>query len=91
YLGLMTAHKPSSPLQQAYRSLVKQNRASWHPAQANQLFLGIHLTLLKIRKTLEEVKVLSDLNHCNIVRYHSCWLEDTAYQWDTSTDSSSAS
>ncbi|MED6270271.1 hypothetical protein CHARACLAT_008604 [Characodon lateralis] len=42
-------------------------------------------------KTLEEVKVLSDLNHCNIVRYHSCWLEDTAYQWDTSTDSSSAS
>ncbi|KAK5599795.1 hypothetical protein CRENBAI_015611 [Crenichthys baileyi] len=42
-------------------------------------------------KTLEEVKVLSDLNHCNIVRYHSCWLEDTAHQWDTSTDSSSAS
>uniref|UniRef100_A0A3B5LHK9 Eukaryotic translation initiation factor 2-alpha kinase 2 n=1 Tax=Xiphophorus couchianus TaxID=32473 RepID=A0A3B5LHK9_9TELE len=42
-------------------------------------------------KTLEEVKVLSELNHCNIVRYHSCWLEDTAYSWDTSTDSSSAS
>ncbi|XP_035981926.1 interferon-induced, double-stranded RNA-activated protein kinase isoform X1 [Fundulus heteroclitus] len=42
-------------------------------------------------KTLEEVKVLSDLNHCNIVRYHSCWLEDTAHQWDTSTESSSAS
>ncbi|XP_032409557.1 interferon-induced, double-stranded RNA-activated protein kinase-like [Xiphophorus hellerii] len=42
-------------------------------------------------KTLEEVKVLSKLNHCNIVRYHSCWLEDTAYSWDTSTDSSSAS
>uniref|UniRef100_A0A3B3W1I4 Interferon-induced, double-stranded RNA-activated protein kinase-like n=1 Tax=Poecilia latipinna TaxID=48699 RepID=A0A3B3W1I4_9TELE len=40
-------------------------------------------------KTLEEVKVLSELNHCNIVRYHSCWLEDTAYQWDASTDSSS--
>ncbi|KAM4730535.1 interferon-induced, double-stranded RNA-activated protein kinase-like [Anableps anableps] len=42
-------------------------------------------------KTLDEVKVLSDLNHCNIVRYYSCWLEDTAYQWDASTDSSSAS
>uniref|UniRef100_A0A3B3UYG8 Interferon-induced, double-stranded RNA-activated protein kinase-like n=1 Tax=Poecilia latipinna TaxID=48699 RepID=A0A3B3UYG8_9TELE len=46
---------------------------------------------VKIVKTLEEVKVLSELNHCNIVRYHSCWLEDTAYQWDASTDSSSAS
>uniref|UniRef100_A0A3B5LF26 Eukaryotic translation initiation factor 2-alpha kinase 2 n=1 Tax=Xiphophorus couchianus TaxID=32473 RepID=A0A3B5LF26_9TELE len=44
---------------------------------------------VKIVKTLEEVKVLSELNHCNIVRYHSCWLEDTAYSWDTSTDSSS--
>ncbi|XP_043991708.1 interferon-induced, double-stranded RNA-activated protein kinase isoform X2 [Gambusia affinis] len=42
-------------------------------------------------KTLEEVKVLSELNHCNIVRYHSCWLEDTAYHWDPSTDSSSSS
>ncbi|XP_015248716.1 PREDICTED: interferon-induced, double-stranded RNA-activated protein kinase-like isoform X1 [Cyprinodon variegatus] len=42
-------------------------------------------------KTLQEVKVLSDLNHCNIVRYHSCWLEDGTYQWDTSTGSSSAS
>uniref|UniRef100_A0A3Q2D202 Interferon-induced, double-stranded RNA-activated protein kinase-like n=1 Tax=Cyprinodon variegatus TaxID=28743 RepID=A0A3Q2D202_CYPVA len=42
-------------------------------------------------KTLQEVKVLSDLNHCNIVRYHSCWLEDGTYQWDTSTGSSSPS
>ncbi|XP_061601513.1 interferon-induced, double-stranded RNA-activated protein kinase-like isoform X2 [Cololabis saira] len=42
-------------------------------------------------KALHEVKVLSDLNHCNIVRYHSCWIEDTQYQWDSSADSSSAS
>ncbi|XP_013861386.1 interferon-induced, double-stranded RNA-activated protein kinase [Austrofundulus limnaeus] len=42
-------------------------------------------------KTLQEVKVLSDLNHCNIVRYHSCWIEDTTYQWDGSSDASSAS
>ncbi|XP_017292149.1 interferon-induced, double-stranded RNA-activated protein kinase isoform X2 [Kryptolebias marmoratus] len=42
-------------------------------------------------KTLQEVKVLSDLNHCNIVRYHSCWIEDTAHQWDSSSDTSSAS
>ncbi|XP_037547826.1 interferon-induced, double-stranded RNA-activated protein kinase [Nematolebias whitei] len=42
-------------------------------------------------KTLQEVKVLSDLNHCNIVRYYSCWIEDTAHLWDSSSDTSSAS
>ncbi|CAG6017643.1 unnamed protein product [Menidia menidia] len=44
-----------------------------------------------VKKVLQEVKVLSDLNHANIVRYHSCWMEDSPYQWDTSTGSSSAS
>ncbi|XP_075332640.1 interferon-induced, double-stranded RNA-activated protein kinase-like [Odontesthes bonariensis] len=44
-----------------------------------------------VKNALQEVKVLSDLNHCNIVRYHSCWMEDSGYQWDSSTDSSSAS
>uniref|UniRef100_A0A3B3DWN1 Eukaryotic translation initiation factor 2-alpha kinase 2 n=1 Tax=Oryzias melastigma TaxID=30732 RepID=A0A3B3DWN1_ORYME len=37
-----------------------------------------------------EVKVLSDLNHCNIVRYYTCWIEDSAPQWDGSTESSSS-
>ncbi|XP_072246397.1 uncharacterized protein [Leuresthes tenuis] len=44
-----------------------------------------------VKNALPEVKVLSDLNHCNIVRYHSCWMEESGYQWDSSTDSSSAS
>uniref|UniRef100_G3NK90 non-specific serine/threonine protein kinase n=1 Tax=Gasterosteus aculeatus aculeatus TaxID=481459 RepID=G3NK90_GASAC len=44
-----------------------------------------------VKKALGEVKVLSDLNHCNIVRYYSCWLEDSGYQWDSAEDSSSSS
>uniref|UniRef100_A0A3P9IPE7 non-specific serine/threonine protein kinase n=1 Tax=Oryzias latipes TaxID=8090 RepID=A0A3P9IPE7_ORYLA len=42
------------------------------------------------KEALREVKVLSDLNHCNIVRYYICWIEDSAPQWDGSTDSSSS-
>lgn len=43
-----------------------------------------------IREARREVKVLSDLNHCNIVRYYTCWIEDSAPQWDGSTESSSS-
>uniref|UniRef100_A0A8C7ZA83 Eukaryotic translation initiation factor 2-alpha kinase 2 n=1 Tax=Oryzias sinensis TaxID=183150 RepID=A0A8C7ZA83_9TELE len=42
------------------------------------------------KEALREVKVLSELNHCNIVRYYICWIEDSAPQWDGSTDSSSS-
>uniref|UniRef100_A0A1A7YIF1 Eukaryotic translation initiation factor 2-alpha kinase 2 n=1 Tax=Iconisemion striatum TaxID=60296 RepID=A0A1A7YIF1_9TELE len=42
-------------------------------------------------ETLQEVMALSDLNHCNIVRYHSCWTSNVDHQWDSSTESSSAS
>uniref|UniRef100_A0A8C7ZAB5 Protein kinase domain-containing protein n=1 Tax=Oryzias sinensis TaxID=183150 RepID=A0A8C7ZAB5_9TELE len=45
---------------------------------------------VKIVQALREVKVLSELNHCNIVRYYICWIEDSAPQWDGSTDSSSS-
>uniref|UniRef100_A0A8C7ZA11 non-specific serine/threonine protein kinase n=1 Tax=Oryzias sinensis TaxID=183150 RepID=A0A8C7ZA11_9TELE len=45
---------------------------------------------VKIVEALREVKVLSELNHCNIVRYYICWIEDSAPQWDGSTDSSSS-
>uniref|UniRef100_A0A3B3DUB7 Eukaryotic translation initiation factor 2-alpha kinase 2 n=1 Tax=Oryzias melastigma TaxID=30732 RepID=A0A3B3DUB7_ORYME len=45
---------------------------------------------LKIVQARREVKVLSDLNHCNIVRYYTCWIEDSAPQWDGSTESSSS-
>ncbi|XP_034408715.1 interferon-induced, double-stranded RNA-activated protein kinase isoform X2 [Cyclopterus lumpus] len=45
----------------------------------------------EIKKALREVMALSDLHHCNIVRYYSCWLEDSGYQWDSGDDSSSSS
>uniref|UniRef100_A0A1A8FD92 Eukaryotic translation initiation factor 2-alpha kinase 2 n=1 Tax=Nothobranchius korthausae TaxID=1143690 RepID=A0A1A8FD92_9TELE len=43
------------------------------------------------KETLQEAMALSDLNHCNIVRYHSCWISNVDHQWDSSTESSSAS
>ncbi|XP_035519685.1 LOW QUALITY PROTEIN: 3-phosphoinositide-dependent protein kinase B-like [Morone saxatilis] len=39
------------------------------------------------KKSLQEVKALSDLHHSNIVRYYTCWLEDSNYQWDDAADS----
>ncbi|XP_041803758.1 interferon-induced, double-stranded RNA-activated protein kinase-like [Chelmon rostratus] len=42
-------------------------------------------------KALREVGALSDLHHCNIVRYYTCWLEDSGYQWDSAADSCSSS
>ncbi|KAK9541773.1 hypothetical protein VZT92_001793 [Zoarces viviparus] len=45
----------------------------------------------EIKKALREVMALSDLHHCNIIRYYTCWLEDSGYQWDSADDSSSSS
>lgn len=42
-------------------------------------------------KALREVRALSDLSHENIVRYYTCWTEDTEYQWESSADSYSSS
>uniref|UniRef100_A0A3B4ZUR6 non-specific serine/threonine protein kinase n=1 Tax=Stegastes partitus TaxID=144197 RepID=A0A3B4ZUR6_9TELE len=42
-------------------------------------------------KALREVKALSDLNHSNIVQYYTCWKDYLEFQWDSSTDSSTAS
>ncbi|XP_030603716.1 interferon-induced, double-stranded RNA-activated protein kinase-like isoform X2 [Archocentrus centrarchus] len=42
-------------------------------------------------KALREVGALSDLDHSNIVRYYTCWLEDSEYLWDNTTDSCSTS
>ncbi|XP_045925924.1 interferon-induced, double-stranded RNA-activated protein kinase-like isoform X2 [Micropterus dolomieu] len=41
-------------------------------------------------KSLREVRALSDLLHPNIIRYYSVWMEDSGYQWDISTGSSSS-
>ncbi|KAJ0066746.1 hypothetical protein NL108_002310 [Boleophthalmus pectinirostris] len=62
--------------------------------KARQKLLDKYLAIKIIRckeKALREVKALSDLSHVNIVRYYTCWMEDTAYQWDSSTDSYSSS
>ncbi|KAM7409014.1 hypothetical protein PAMA_002639 [Pampus argenteus] len=42
-------------------------------------------------KALREVGALSDLHHRNIVRYYTCWMEDSEYQWDSTADSCSSS
>ncbi|KAI4812521.1 hypothetical protein KUCAC02_023903 [Chaenocephalus aceratus] len=45
----------------------------------------------EIKKVLREVTALSDLQHNNIVRYYTCWLEDSGYQWDSKDVSGSSS
>ncbi|XP_029306063.1 uncharacterized protein LOC115020250 [Cottoperca gobio] len=45
----------------------------------------------EIKKVIREVTALSDLHHSNIVRYYTCWLEDSGYQWDSADDSCSSS
>ncbi|XP_068424343.1 interferon-induced, double-stranded RNA-activated protein kinase [Clinocottus analis] len=45
----------------------------------------------EIKKALREVMALSDLHHSNIVRYYSCWLEDSGNQWADDSSSSSQS
>lgn len=43
------------------------------------------------KKALREVRALSDLSHNNIVRYYTCWMDDTDYQCGSSVDSYSSS
>lgn len=47
----------------------------------------INQGIFSFRKALREVGALSELLHCNIVRYYNCWMEDSEYQWDTTADS----
>ncbi|XP_074502683.1 interferon-induced, double-stranded RNA-activated protein kinase-like isoform X3 [Sebastes fasciatus] len=42
-------------------------------------------------KALREVGTLSDLLHCNIVRYYTFWMEDSEYKSNESTDGSTGS
>lgn len=62
--------------------------------KAKQILLDKYFAIKIIRckeKALREVRALSDLNHPNIVRYYTCWMEDTEFQWDNSADSYSSS
>ncbi|XP_049337573.1 interferon-induced, double-stranded RNA-activated protein kinase isoform X1 [Astyanax mexicanus] len=42
-------------------------------------------------KALREVAALAKLVHPNIVRYHTSWIEETAYQYESSESSTSTS
>ncbi|XP_038846886.1 interferon-induced, double-stranded RNA-activated protein kinase-like isoform X1 [Salvelinus namaycush] len=42
-------------------------------------------------KAKREVGALADLQHPNIVRYYTAWLEDTAYRCDTASESDTTS
>ncbi|XP_056250693.1 interferon-induced, double-stranded RNA-activated protein kinase isoform X1 [Seriola aureovittata] len=62
--------------------------------KAKQKLLGKFYAVKIVRckeKALREVGALSDLHHCNIVRYFTCWMEDSEYQWDDTADSGSTS
>uniref|UniRef100_A0A3Q3DC30 Eukaryotic translation initiation factor 2 alpha kinase 2 n=1 Tax=Hippocampus comes TaxID=109280 RepID=A0A3Q3DC30_HIPCM len=42
------------------------------------------------KKSLREIKALSDLQHINIVRYYTCWMEDADYKRGSAAKSSSS-
>ncbi|XP_056147740.1 interferon-induced, double-stranded RNA-activated protein kinase isoform X2 [Lampris incognitus] len=55
---------------------------------------GRHFAVKIVRskpKALREIGALTDLQHCNIVRYYTSWQEDSNYICDSSTQSSSSS
>ncbi|TMS04219.1 Interferon-induced, double-stranded RNA-activated protein kinase [Larimichthys crocea] len=65
-----------------------------HVFKAKQILLKKYFAIKIVRckeKSLREVGALSDLNHINIVRYFTCWLEDSQYQCDSSAGSCSSS
>ncbi|XP_030603718.1 interferon-induced, double-stranded RNA-activated protein kinase isoform X2 [Archocentrus centrarchus] len=61
--------------------------------KANQKLLQKYYAIKIIHrkeKALREVVTLSELHHSNIVRYYTCWLEDSEYQSDSTADSSTS-
>ncbi|XP_044070943.1 interferon-induced, double-stranded RNA-activated protein kinase-like isoform X3 [Siniperca chuatsi] len=65
-----------------------------HVFKAKQKLLEKYYAIKIVRckeKALREVMALSDLHHGNILRYYTCWLEDSGYKWDSAADSCSTS
>ncbi|XP_045926974.1 interferon-induced, double-stranded RNA-activated protein kinase-like isoform X3 [Micropterus dolomieu] len=78
-----------------YDSIVCLGKGAFgHVFKAKQKLLQRNYAIKIVRckeKSLREVIALSDLQHCNIVRYYTCWLEDSGYERDSAADSCSSS
>ncbi|XP_068597678.1 interferon-induced, double-stranded RNA-activated protein kinase-like [Brachionichthys hirsutus] len=62
--------------------------------KARQILVEKYFAVKIVRskeKSLREVTALAELHHCNIIRYFTCWLEDSGYQWESSASSSGSS
>ncbi|XP_042161614.1 interferon-induced, double-stranded RNA-activated protein kinase isoform X1 [Oncorhynchus tshawytscha] len=58
--------------------------------ELEQKYFAVKIVLSK-GKAKREVGALADLQHPNIVRYYTAWLEDTAYRCDTNSESDTTS
>ncbi|KAG7999985.1 Interferon-induced [Nibea albiflora] len=87
--------KPKIRFTSEYESIVFLGRGGFGCVfKAKQILLKRDFAIKIVRckeKSLREVGALSDLNHLNIVRYYTCWLEDSQYQCDSSSGSYSSS
>ncbi|XP_064780579.1 interferon-induced, double-stranded RNA-activated protein kinase [Oncorhynchus masou masou] len=58
--------------------------------ELEQKYFAVKIVLSK-GKAKREVGALADLQHPNIVRYYTAWLEDTAYRCDSTSESDTTS
>ncbi|KAK5882165.1 hypothetical protein CesoFtcFv8_020779 [Champsocephalus esox] len=63
-----------------------------HAARDKLLKQGFAVKIVRSNdKALREVGTLSKLLHCNIVRYYTCWMEDSRYQGHITAGNSAGS
>lgn len=59
--------------------------------EAQNQCMHVEFSFLGNRRAQKEVEALSGLEHCNIVRYYTCWLEENRYEVESGAGSSSGS